>query len=179
MVRPASRLFSRRWDGLLSQERVEVLQSGRLLQSPENASEYGVYLRFWRRRTDQRDMGIFELFLLAVGSAPWTVPCRVGVQGAVRRTGHPWWPALTAGPGGLLGCSRLQSLISSIDHWIAFQLRPHRSEHDPGVPQPGGGEPGTSLPPGHASLAVATSIDALLWASPSPFSKWTFSWRSA
>ena len=117
-------------------------------------------------------MGIFELFLLAVGlsmDAFAVSVCKGLSAGRVTLT-H----ALTAGLwfggfqglmpflGWLLG-SRFQVLIASIDHWIAFLLlgliglnmiRESRSREEESL--------GTSFAPrAMLPLAVATSIDAL------------------
>ena len=117
-------------------------------------------------------MGIFELFLLAVGLSmdAFAVSVCKGLSAGRVTLSH----ALTAGLwfggfqglmpflGWLLG-SRFQSLISSIDHWIAFLLlgliglnmiRESRSQEEESL--------GTSFAPrAMLPLAVATSIDAL------------------
>lgn len=135
-------------------------------------------------------MGIFELFLLAVGLSmdAFAVSVCKGLSAGRVTLSH----ALTAGLwfggfqglmpflGWLLG-SRFQSLISSIDHWIAFLLlgliglnmiRESRSQEEESL--------GTSFAPRPCSRwQWPPASTPLLWASPSPFSKWTFSWRSA
>lgn len=117
-------------------------------------------------------MSMIELFLLAVGLSmdAFAVSVCKGLSAGRVTLSH----ALTAGLwfggfqglmpflGWLLG-SRFQSLISSIDHWIAFLLlgliglnmiRESRSQEEESL--------GTSFAPrAMLPLAVATSIDAL------------------
>ena len=117
-------------------------------------------------------MGIFELFLLAVGLSMDAFAVSVCKGLSAGRVTLPH--ALTAGLwfggfqglmpflGWLLG-SRFQVLIASIDHWIAFLLlgliglnmiRESRSQEEESL--------GTSFSPrAMLPLAVATSIDAL------------------
>ena len=117
-------------------------------------------------------MGIFELFLLAVGLSMDAFAVSVCKGLSAGRVTLPH--ALTAGLwfggfqglmpflGWLLG-SRFQVLIANIDHWIAFLLlgliglnmiRESRSQEEESL--------GTSFSPrAMLPLAVATSIDAL------------------
>ena len=128
-------------------------------------------------------MGIFELFLLAVGLSMDAFAVSVCKGLSAGRVTLPH--ALTAGLwfggfqglmpflGWLLG-SRFQVLIANIDHWIAFLLLGLIGlNHDPGVPQPGGGEPGDLLfPPGHAPVGGGHQYRRPhCGASPSPSSR--------
>ena len=108
-------------------------------------------------------MSMIELFLLAVGLSmdAFAVSVCKGLSAGRVTLSH----ALTAGLwfGGFQGLMRFQSLISSIDHWIAFLLlgliglnmiRESRSQEEESL--------GTSFAPrAMLPLAVATSIDAL------------------
>ena len=116
-------------------------------------------------------MGIFELFLLAVGlsmDAFAVSVCkglsagRVTLPHALTGLWFGGFQGLMPFLGWLLG-SRFQVLIASIDHWIAFLLlgliglnmiRESRSQEEESL--------GTSFSPrAMLPLAVATSIDAL------------------
>ena len=102
-------------------------------------------------------MGIFELFLLAVGLSMDAFAVSVCKGLSAGRVTLPH--ALTAG----LWFGGFQGLIASIDHWIAFLLlgliglnmiRESRSQEEESL--------GTSFSPrAMLPLAVATSIDAL------------------
>ena len=128
-----------------------------------------VFFFFWRK--EDRQMQVWELFIIAVGLSmdAFAVSVCKGLSVSRPRAVHSLCCGLYVGAfqvlmpalGWLLGV-RFQAMITSLDHWIAFALlgaigfNMVRESRQEGEHMDSSFSPGAMLP-----LALATSIDAL------------------